>query len=171
MKKNIVLVGFMGTGKTTVARILAQKLKRQFVDLDDIIENGEGRTIADIFREKGQAYFRKIEKDAVCAVSKNTGMIIACGGGVVLDSENVSRLKDKGVMICLTATAEVISERTKSFSHRPLLNTDEAKTKIEELLKARKADYAKADHTIDTSSLTVEQVAEKILKAAGEKKK
>ena len=95
--------------------------------------------------------------------AKETGLVIACGGGVVLDKENVSSLKENGVMIYLKVSPEIILERTKHYSHRPLLNVAEPKKKIQELLEARKDYYNQADLTIDTSDLNVEEVVDKIL--------
>jgi len=162
MEKNIVLVGFMGTGKTTIARLLAQRFNAECVDLDMLIEEKEGMSIVDIFKTKGEPYFRKIEKDIVSKVSSSSGKVIACGGGVVLDKENVDRLKNNGLMICLTARPEIILTRTKSYSHRPLLNVDNAKVKIKELLKKRQPYYTQADYTLDTSDLDIEGVVKNI---------
>ena len=162
MKKNIALVGFMGTGKTTIARLLANQLNVECVDLDMLIEEKEGMPIVDIFKNKGEPYFRKIEKDIVFEASSSRGKVIACGGGVVLDKENVGKLKNNGLKICLTARPEIILTRTKSYSHRPLLNVDDAKVKIKELLKTRQPYYAQADYTLDTSDLDIEGVVKNI---------
>lgn len=161
--KNIALVGFMGTGKTVVAEELAKRLKMNFVDLDDLIERKEGKKINQIFAEKGEPYFRQVEKEIVKEVSCQKAQVIACGGGVVLDEGNVQNLKRNGIMICLSARPEIILERTKGYIHRPLLNVEDPKRKIEELLRFRAPFYAKADYTIDTSVLTIEKVVEKII--------
>ncbi len=161
--KNIALVGFMGTGKSTIAALLAKKLQLGYVDLDGKIEEKEGMRIVDIFSQKGEPYFRKVEKDIVAEISLNEGKIIACGGGVVLDEENVKNLKKSGFMICLEAAPEVILKRTKNYKYRPLLNVADPKLKIDELLKKRKPYYAKADYTVDTSGLNTREVAALIL--------
>lgn len=162
LTKNIVLVGFMGTGKTAVAKTLAQRFKMRYISTDEFIEKREKRSIADIFAKDGEEYFRQVEKGVAGEVSSLEGVVIDAGGGIVIKEENLKNLKKNGTIICLTATVDVILERTKGKSHRPLLNTDDQKKKIEELLARRAPYYAKADFTIDTSSLSVEDVAKKI---------
>ena len=161
--RNIALVGFMGTGKSTIGFLLAIKLQAEYIDLDQIIEKQEGMKIAEIFSTKGELYFRNAEKEAVAAISLQSGKIIACGGGVVLREENVQNLKKNGVLICLEARPEVILDRTKDYAHRPLLNVDDPKAKIEELLKTRKSFYDKADYSLDSSDLSVQEVVDSIL--------
>lgn len=163
MAKNIVLVGFMGAGKTVVGKRLAVVLGLKFVDLDDLIEAKEGKKITEIFKEKGEPYFRKAEKEITQETAKSAGLVIACGGGVVLDKENIAALKENGIMIYLKADAEVILRRTQKHTHRPLLNVDAPKKKIEELLEFRALYYAEADFTIDTSNLSIEQAVDKVL--------
>ena len=161
--RNIALVGFMGTGKTTIAQELARELKYEYVDIDEVIEETEDMKIVDIFAQKGEKYFRNIEKEIVRDISAQAGKVIACGGGIVLDEENIQNLKASGVVICLEARPEVILERTKNYLHRPLLNVEDKKGKIRELLQKRKAAYARADWAMDTSDYTQEEVIEKIL--------
>jgi len=168
---NIYLVGFMGTGKTVVGKELAKKKKWQFLDLDELIELRQKRTIRDIFAQNGESYFRRVEKQVLKEVSKEKKFVVACGGGVVIDKDNISTMKDTGVIICLVAGVEVILKRTCGYSHRPLLNISEPKRKIELLQKLRAPYYAQAHTSIDTSKLSVEQVVGKILKAIGEKSK
>ncbi len=165
---NIVLVGFMGTGKTSVGKLLAQKAGMKYISTDEVIEDKERRSINDIFKKNGEPYFRRVEKEIVKKVSELDRFIIDAGGGAVLDEENVQNLKRNGRIICLEAGTDVILERTKRYRHRPLLNTDSPRAKVEELLKARAPFYAKADVSIDTTALTVEQVAEKIKKVIDE---
>lgn len=161
--KNIVLVGFMGTGKSVVGKRLAKELKIKFISTDDIIEEREGRPISEIFAASGEPYFRKVEKGVVREVSEMDNVVIATGGGVVLDEENIVNLKKKGILICLTASPELIYERTKKYKTRPLLDVDDPVFKIKELLKVRAPYYAKADYQIDTSNKTVEEVVAKII--------
>jgi len=114
--KNIVLVGLMGAGKSTVAQILAKKLRKKVFSTDDIIVEREGRPITEIFRDSGEPHFRKVEKVVVAEVAGKKGVIIDCGGGVVLDPENVSNLKKGGIVFYLAASAEVIFARIQHLS-------------------------------------------------------
>ena len=160
---NIYLVGFMGTGKTTVGRELAKKKKWQFVDLDELIQLKEKRLIADIFAKDKEPYFRRIEKQVLKSVTREKNIVFACGGGIVIDKENIRIMKNTGKIICLVASPEVILKRTSEYGHRPLLNTPDPKKQIELLLKLRAPYYALADETIDTSKLSVAQVVKKIM--------
>ena len=172
--KNIVLVGFMGTGKTVISKALALRLKRQRLCIDDMIEWKEGEPISRIFEEDGEPYFRKIESEIVTAASKDKEAVIDAGGGVVISEQNVKRLKEHGLIFCLTARPEIILERTKRYSHRPLLNTDNPLDSIKDLLKERAEYYKRADYTIDTSDITPDEAAEKIariMEEAGSEKK
>lgn len=159
---NIVLVGFMGTGKTAVGKILAKKLNMQYVDIDQLIEEQEKKKIGEIFAEEGEPYFRKVEKELTRKTSKMDNVVIAGGGGVVLDDRNISDLKNKGILICLSAEPEIILERTKKYTHRPLLNVPDPVQEITNLLDKRAEYYAKVDHQIDTSYLSIEQVVERV---------
>lgn len=160
---NVYLVGFMGTGKTSVGKELAKKIKWQFVDLDELIELRERRTISSIFAQEGEPYFRRIEKKILQEVAKEDGFVVACGGGIVLDKENIKLMKETGKIFCLKATTETILKRTSGFTHRPLLNVSNPKEKIDFLLKIRSPYYAMADYSIDTSRLNVEEVVKNIL--------
>lgn len=162
--KNIYLVGFMGTGKTTVGRLLARRKKCHFVDLDDLIELKEKRRILDIFAQSGEPYFRKKEKEALKEVAKEKGFIVACGGGVVMDKENIGIMKDSGTLICLSAQPEVILKRTQGFGHRPLLQVKDPARQIQLLMRLRAPYYAQAHKTIDTSKIPAEEVTQRIAK-------
>jgi len=155
----------MATGKTSVGKELARMTKMRFLDLDEFIELKEKRTISDIFAKEGEPYFRKIEKRALKQVSKEKNFVVACGGGIVLDEDNVKIMKQTGVMICLTASPEIILKRASAFTHRPLLNVEDPKKQVDLLLKMRSPFYAKADKCIDTSGLSMKQVADKIMKS------
>lgn len=163
MKKNIALVGFMGAGKTVVGKALSRQLGMIFIDSDDAIVEKEHRAISDIFAKDGEPYFRKVEKEVIKEISQRDGLIIACGGGVVLDKENMSNLKRNGLVVYLQATAEVIFERTKSYAHRPLLNVEDPQREIVKILEQRLPFYSQADYAVDTSDLTIEEVVNKIL--------
>ncbi|PIO05874.1 shikimate kinase [Candidatus Micrarchaeota archaeon CG08_land_8_20_14_0_20_59_11] len=162
--KNIILVGFMGTGKSVVGKRLAKQLNMKFVSTDDIIEDREKRPISEIFAKSGEPYFRKIEKEVVKEAADSENVVIAAGGGAVLDEDNITNLKKKGVIVCLNATPEAVYERTKKYKHRPLLNVDDPISKIKELMDKRAPYYAKADHQIDTAGKTVEEVTAEIIK-------
>ena len=161
---NIYLVGFMGTGKSAVGRELAKKKKWRFVDLDDLIELREGRTIPDIFNKKGEPYFRIIEKRALKEVSREKKFVVACGGGAVINKENIKRMKESGIIICLKATPAVILKRTLKSVNRPLLNVGNPKERIELLIKLRAPYYAMANKSIDTSRLSIKEVVGRILR-------
>ncbi len=163
--ENIVLTGFMGVGKNTNGKKLAKELGLKFVNTDDIIEKEEGITITQIFKKFGEKHFRELEKEVVKKVAQRKDQVISTGGGVVLDRENISNLKKNGVIIYLWASPEVIRERMKKETHRPLLEGVNREKRIEELLDYRKPFYKKsADYIVDTSHLTVEKIVEKILK-------
>lgn len=162
--KNIVLLGFMGTGKTEVGKILAKRLKLKFVDLDNLIEKEMGMGISDIFFNFGEDYFRNLEKDMVRRISKERGLVIATGGGVVLNDENIENLRQSGILITLSATVTDIYRRISGKKDRPLLNVQYPEKTIKEMLELRKSRYELADITIDTSGRSLEEVAEEILK-------
>ena len=160
--KNIVLVGFMGTGKTAVAKAAAEALEREYVSVDELIVAREKRAINDIFSEEGEPYFRKVEKEVVKEISLRTGLVVDTGGGVVLDAENMEALRRNGVVICLWADAHAIRQRTMEHGHRPLLNVEDPEKKIKELLDYRKPFYQKADFHVDTTDLDIGAVVERI---------
>jgi len=165
MKSNIVLIGFMATGKSAVGRLAAERLNRRFVETDALIEQKSGRMIPQIFAADGEAGFRKIEIVVVEEVSRGRGQVIACGGGVVVNNINIERLKADGIIIYLTAKPEVIINRVKADSaRRPLLEVADPAEKARQLLAARRPLYeSAADITIDTSDLSVSEVAETII--------
>jgi len=161
---NIYLVGFMGTGKSAVGKELAKIEKRQFVDLDDLIEFREKRAISDIFAQSGEPYFRRIEKQALRDVAHENNFVVACGGGIVLDKANIAAMKESGIVICLSASVPAILKRTCGETHRPLLKVKDPRAQIELLLKLRAPYYALADKAINTSRLSVKEVVSKIRK-------
>lgn len=161
--KNIVLVGFMGTGKTTIASAVANRLKMRYVSTDDLIEKKEKRTINEIFRESGEDYFRDVESSVIRDISSMEGLVVDTGGGAVLREENMACLKSSGTVVCLSADEETVMERTKKYKHRPLLNVEDPKRRIRDLLAKRAPFYAKADHVVDTGKLTVRQAVERVI--------
>jgi len=169
---NVILLGFMGSGKTAVGKILSTKLNMDFVDLDDWIEKEAKMTINDIFAKFGEPYFRELEKKMVKKACDNiNNCVISTGGGVILKEENVENLHQAGVLIWLKVSPEKVYDRTKNTSHRPLLNCPNPLEKIKELLSIRTPYYTKAaDYIVDTSNLTIEEVAARIIKYLNTKK-
>jgi len=164
---NIVLMGFMGTGKSTVGRTLARRLGMQFLDMDTIIEERAGKPIPRIFAEEGEPHFRALERALAQELSQRSGLVIACGGGVVLNPENIRDYSRTGLVVCLTATPEVIFKRTAKDRNRPLLEEQDRMKRILELLEKRKTMYAAIPHQVDTTTPTADQVAELIMKLRG----
>ena len=161
---NIVLVGFMGTGKTAAGRLLSRRLERVLIDMDAMIEEREGRTIAQIFAQDGEPYFRSLERKLVQELCQRQNLVIATGGGVVLDPENVRDLSRTGVVICLKSSPGAILHRVGADRRRPLLETEEDKTqRIIELLKSRQPLYDAIPCQIDTSHLSPEVVAGRVM--------
>lgn len=165
---NIVLVGFMGTGKTAVSKLLAKEIGMKYISTDEVIEDKERRSINEIFKKNGEAYFRRVEKEVAKKVAQLNNFVIDAGGGIVLNKENVENLKRNGKIVCLIAAPDVILERTKRYHNRPLLNVENPKAKVEELLELRAPSYAQADFSIDTTNLSVEQAAQEIKKIINE---
>ena len=163
-KDNIILTGFMGTGKSVVGRILAKKTGLIFVDTDTMIIEVAGKSINSIFEEEGERAFRQIESQVLSEACKNKGRVIATGGGAVTIEENLRVMKDSGLLVALTASSDTILSRIEDEGHRPLLKMDNSKQKIEELLLKREAYYKKADVVIDTTNISPDVVAEKIIK-------
>ena len=160
---NIVLVGFMGTGKSVVGRVIAQKLEFHFIDTDDVIEQTSKAKISDIFAEHGEDYFRDLESQAVKSVALMKNQVVATGGGVVLRSSNIDLLRTGGPIFCLNATPKAIWDRVRSSRSRPLLRGPEPLKKIETLLDKRAPYYALADHQIETTGVSVDRVADEII--------
>jgi shikimate kinase len=167
--KNIVLIGFMGTGKTSTGKMLAQRLGKAFIDLDHRIEEEYGESIPQMFATKGEAYFRECEKAVVKQVSARANAVIATGGGTVNNPENTAALKKYGVIVCLTAAPEAILERTGRQGQRPLLDAagrdrSSRLKEIKKLLAEREEMYRQADFAVDTSDASPMQIAERIVK-------
>jgi shikimate kinase len=169
--KNIVLVGFMGTGKTTVGRLIAQDLNRQFITTDDLIEKKAHMSINDIFEKKGEPYFRELEREVIVEVSKKHDVVIDAGGGVVINELNVKDLKANGDIFCLNAEPNEILKRVEKYKHRPLLSDVLDKVgeignqllEIRRLLKEREEYYKRADYQIDTNGKSIKEVSREII--------
>jgi shikimate kinase len=161
--KNIVLTGFMGTGKTEVGKELSRLLDMKLIDVDTEIEKSRKLTINDIFKKFGEPRFREIETEMIKNLSEKKNIIISTGGGAVLKQENTDVLRKNGVIVCLTASPETILRRTSRNSDRPLLQVEDPLKKIKELLNFRTPFYEKADIMIDTEGKTPLQIAEEII--------
>ena len=153
----------MAVGKSSVGRALAVKLNRRFVDLDELIEKAAGMRVRDIFSRKGEPYFRQLEKQTLAKVLQQPGQVIATGGGVVMDQENLEMLQEKSVLVCLTASPKVLLKRAGNGAKRPLLKSANRQKRVQELLKQRAKSYRQARIFIDTSDLAVDEVVEKIV--------
>lgn len=162
--KSIVLTGFMGTGKSAVGRLLAQRLGYAFVDTDDMIVKRAGRSISDIFRLQGASTFRQWEDEVSRELSGRVGLVIATGGRLMLDPENAALLGTHAHVFCLTAEPEEIAQRLLSHpGTRPLLDVPEPARRIQELLTQRSKAYGQF-RQIDTSGKTMEIVVEEIMR-------
>lgn len=156
MKDNIALIGFMGSGKTTVGKVLAKLMDMKFVDIDKIIAASEKKSIAEIFEEKGQIYFRDLEREIIAQESLKNNCVISTGGGSILDNENIKRLKETSFVVYLDCTIECLYQRLKNSTTRPILNEAEDKRKlIEELYEKRRFLYEiSADFTVKINEAT-----------------
>ena len=165
MKTNVALIGFMGAGKTAVARILADKLDKELVELDSLIELKAGKSIPEIFRQHGEVAFRELEIEITREVAAGSNQVIACGGGIVLNKINIDRLKEGAVIVYLIASPEVIQQRVGADSTtRPLLAKGDKALTIRQMLEFRQPFYERAaDVKIDTSSLDIADTAEAII--------
>lgn len=164
MIRNIYLIGFMGTGKTTVGKLLARNLGRVFIEMDEEIEKKENKKIVEIFSLYGENYFREKEKELLKEIAKKKELVVSCGGGIVIDKENREILKSTGIVFWLVASPQVIYQRTQGTSHRPLLNVDNPQRRIEELLCKRILFYQQTGHySLDTSHLSPQEVVRKII--------
>jgi shikimate kinase len=157
----------MAVGKSAVGRNLAKRLGLRFVDLDRLIEKKERQEVREIFAKRGEPHFRQLEKQTLAQVLRRHGQVIATGGGVVMDEENLALLRERALVIRLSASVDVLLKRAGSGAKRPLLDGAERRARIEELLAKRESRYAQAHITIDTTDLTIDQVAAKIIQLVG----
>jgi shikimate kinase len=162
VEKNVVLIGFMGTGKSTVGKLLAKRLGWPWVDVDQRIEESQKKKVVEIFDKEGEAQFRRLEKDMVRLVSAGSRQVITTGGGAVLDTGNIEALKKNGMLIALSATPETLYQRLKDSRYRPLLKSGDLMGEIRRLLEERRPFYEKADATFRTDGKTAAEVAQAI---------
>lgn len=151
-RPNLYLVGFMGTGKSTVGRLLAERWRMRYVDSDQAIVEKAGRPIADIFATEGEPYFRSLELDFVRNGHPAEGCVVSCGGGLVVQPGMVEELKKRGLIACLFARPETILKRTGTNRNRPLLNVEDPLGRIRELLAEREPVYLKSGACFTTDS-------------------
>jgi shikimate kinase len=165
---NISFIGFMGSGKTTVGKLLAHELDYKFIDIDKVIEYIENKKIKDIFKEKGEKYFRELEKKTIHKIYHNKESVFACGGGVLEDIQNRKVIKENSYVIYLYESLETALKRLKRCKERPLLNVQDPEKKIKALLKKRNPIYLKnCDLKIVTDSKKPDAVVMEILKEIG----
>ncbi len=161
--KNVIICGFMGTGKSVVGKSVSTTLGFDFVDTDSLIENRCEKTIAEIFREDGEEYFRDLEKKIIIHLPERK-TVIAAGGGMIVDGENYRRLSGLGLMILLTASVETICRRIGNDNSRPLLSGENLNDKVQELLSQRQPVYDMIGNRINTDRMNVSGVCEAVVK-------
>jgi len=167
---NVALIGFMAAGKSTVGRVLADRLGCRVVDTDEEIVRRTGMDVAELFSSEGEASFRAMERLVVADASALKKAVIACGGGVILDRGNVDTLRGSSTLVLLTASVEEILGRVKGDGSRPLLNVEDREYSVAARLQERAPLYlAAADAVVDTTSLTPEQAAYRVLQILGDK--
>ncbi len=164
MASNIVLTGFMGTGKTSVGKLVARKTGMGFADTDALIEALEGKRVEDIFREKGEKYFRSLEEKVISRVSDLKGFVIATGGGAVLSADNMDNLRKRGIIFCLRAKPETVYRNIRnSPDERPLLKEKDMLLQINKLMEEREKYYRNAHYIIIVDGRTAEETAEEVI--------
>ena len=162
-RKNIALIGFMCTGKSTVSRHLVEKLKMTHIDIDSEVERKNVSSITDIFKDLGEGPFRRMEAEEIDAAACMPGRIISCGGGAVLNTASIDRLKKSAIVVWLNAGVETILQRVGNDLSRPLLNVPDRRSEIEKMLQLREGHYARAcDLIINTDEKGPEEIAKRI---------
>ncbi|MGI6537384.1 MAG: shikimate kinase [Caldicoprobacterales bacterium] len=162
-KNRIFLIGFMGTGKTTIGQILAKNIGMEWLDLDCLIEQQVGETISDIFTSRGERWFRNKETEILEKVSRKPNIVLSTGGGVVLNPNNIELMKKKGMVVALTAEVNTLWERLKGNSNRPLLQGKNPKNALVQLYIERETFYNKGHFSIQVDNRSPENIAEDII--------
>ncbi len=160
---NIVLTGFMGSGKTEIGKRLARRLGYTFIDTDQLIEEKTGKSISEIFDKDGELFFRDTETQTLEKLTGINGYVISTGGGIVTREVNILHLKKIGFIIWLRASPETVYKRISAETHRPLLKVDNPLEQIKKLISQREQFYSKADFTIDTDLLDVDEIIDIII--------
>jgi shikimate kinase len=163
MPANIILTGFMGTGKSTLGRHLAVRLGYRFLDLDEMIVVHESMSVNEIFKKKGEPYFRALETSLIRGITKEQGIVLSTGGGAVILPENRSMLRNMGFVVNLCASPTVLLERLSGENERPLLKDAKDTATVVRMLQDRETCYADADIRIDTTGKCMEDVADEIM--------
>ena len=161
--KNIALTGFMGCGKTAVGRVVSKVSGFEFLDTDQFIEDHVGMSIPRIFEKQGEDSFRQYEREVVALLANQENTVIATGGGLLVDRSNMDAMKQYSMVFCLWASSESIWRRVKDKSHRPLLQTENPKKRIIDLMEQRKSAYSQADMLVNTEYRSAKEVAQLIL--------
>ena len=164
MKKNLVLTGMMGVGKSTVGRKLAKKLKFKFSDIDRIIEKKEKATIREIFKNKKENYFRKIEKEITLEELKKTNLVIALGGGAYMNKTIRKEVKNSAISFFLDLNLNALLSRLNNVKKRPLLMKDSLKENINKIYSERKKIYNESAFKIKCDSMKIDEIVNKIIK-------
>jgi shikimate kinase len=164
-KPNLYLVGFMGVGKSAIGRRVARELGFSFIDSDNQIEKAQGKKIPDIFASEGEPYFRQLERQFIESGHPDSGSVVSCGGGLVVQPGMKELLKAKGVVICLFASAESIIERTSRNNNRPLLNVEDPAGKVRALLAEREPIYMASGTCISTEGRTISEVVRHMIRS------
>lgn len=164
-RRNLVLIGFMGVGKSTVGRLCSAALRMTFVDSDAEIEARAGARVPDLFAAYGEAHFRQLEREVIADLASSSGRVIATGGGVPMDPENTKRLRASGLVVLLHASHETLLRRLQRGNNRPLLaNCEDPRARITELLARREACYRAAAHChVDGTGRSARQVADRVV--------
>lgn len=162
-KKFVVLVGLMGAGKTSVGRVLAERLNLPFIDADDEIEKAAGCSIEDIFKLYGEQAFRGGERRVIARILNSEPTVLATGGGAFMDPETRALIAERGISVWLRADIEVLYQRTRRRSVRPLLKNDDPRGTLERLTRERYPIYAEADITLDTEEDKLSETVDRVI--------
>ena len=162
--ENVFLVGFMGSGKSTIASYLAENYGMEIIDMDQLIVEREGMAIPDIFAQKGELYFRDVETSLLIEIQGEQNKVVSCGGGVVLREKNIQAMKKSGQVVLLNAKPETILERVKDDDNRPLLRGNKNVQFIRDMMEKRQPKYeAAADLVIHTDGKSADEICKEII--------
>jgi len=166
VKRHVLLIGLPGSGKTVVGRRVAKRLSAKFVDVDELIEREQGRSVREIFAERGEPAFRALESEAVLRIVAGPAQIVSPGGGWAAQAGTLEAVRDRGVTIWLDVDPVVALDRATRTPARPLLNVPDPLSRMRALIDERRRRYERADATVDTTELTPDEAAEKVAELA-----